>query len=127
MAARTRGLRTCADCGEVYPAADASGRWCVVCESEHLRRCQDCGVLIARHGSLGRCPSCRDQLALFGFGAGGVAVLLICEACQDAWEPELIDPLDQGAAMSTGCRRCGGWTWVGELSESSGGASRAAG
>jgi len=38
--------------------------------------------------------------------------VLICTSCQDAWEPDLSDPLGH-----TGCRTCGGWTWIGHLAE----------
>lgn len=43
-------------------------------------------------------------------------VVLICMACEFAWEPELVEPEEQGEAMSSGCPYCGGWTWIGELS-----------
>ncbi len=43
-------------------------------------------------------------------------LVVICHTCQDAWEPDLTDPaeLDGGGI---GCRRCGGWTWLGEIVE----------
>ena len=43
-------------------------------------------------------------------------VVLICQSCQDAWEPDLTEPVVLDA-VQTGCRRCGGWTWMGEVSE----------
>lgn len=39
-------------------------------------------------------------------------VVLICQACHHAWEPGLDDPAE---LTSLGCRRCGGWTWMGEV------------
>ena len=49
-------------------------------------------------------------------GPAAVRLVLICHSCQDAWEPDLSDPalLSTG---ETGCRRCGGWTWLGEITE----------
>ncbi|MCA1709801.1 MAG: hypothetical protein LC808_43590 [Actinobacteria bacterium] len=46
-------------------------------------------------------------------------VVLVCTDCQHTWEPELLDLADQAEAMSTGCRLCGGWTWIGQITESS--------
>ena len=43
-------------------------------------------------------------------------VVLTCQSCQDAWEPDLTDPAALDAAQ-TGCPRCGGWTWMGEITE----------
>ena len=40
-------------------------------------------------------------------------VVLLCTACQAAWEPEPAD----WATGNTGCRYCGGWTWIGQLAE----------
>ncbi len=45
-----------------------------------------------------------------------VRYVLVCHACQDAWEPDLTDPTLVSAG-ETGCRRCGGWTWLGEVAE----------
>lgn len=42
--------------------------------------------------------------------------LLVCHSCQDAWEPDVTDPVLLSAG-ETGCRRCGGWTWLGEITE----------
>lgn len=42
-------------------------------------------------------------------------VVLICSSCELAWEPDLLAVDEQAAAMSSGCPRCGGWTWLGEL------------
>lgn len=42
----------------------------------------------------------------------GPRAVLICTACDDAWEPDLTDPDGH-----TGCRTCGGWTWIGEIAE----------
>jgi hypothetical protein len=73
------------------------------------------------HGGL--CPFCNGQRH------GGrcssytlrepdrAGLLLVCTDCQHAWEPDLVDPTDQAEAMSTGCPLCGGWTWIGELTE----------
>lgn len=38
--------------------------------------------------------------------------VLVCTDCEDAWEPGLSDPDGH-----TGCRRCGGWTWIGQITE----------
>jgi hypothetical protein len=38
--------------------------------------------------------------------------VLVCTDCGDAWEPDLTDPNGH-----TGCRSCGGWTWIGEIAE----------
>ncbi len=46
-------------------------------------------------------------------------VVLVCTDCEHTWEPELFDQADQAEAMSTGCRLCGGWTWIGQIAESS--------
>lgn len=46
-------------------------------------------------------------------------VVLVCTDCQHTWEPELLDLADQAEAMSTGCRLCGGWTWIGQIAEPS--------
>lgn len=40
--------------------------------------------------------------------------VVICHGCQDAWEPDL-DHLGPGELTGSGCRRCGGWTWLGEV------------
>jgi hypothetical protein len=45
-----------------------------------------------------------------------VRFVLICHSCRDAWEPDLSDPALLSAGV-TGCRRCGGWTWLGEITE----------
>ncbi len=42
--------------------------------------------------------------------------VLVCHGCQHAWEPDL-DRLDPGELAGGGCRRCGGWTWLGEIAE----------
>jgi len=38
--------------------------------------------------------------------------VLICTDCHAVWEPDLTDP-----SGHTGCRCCGGWTWIGEIAE----------
>ncbi len=43
-------------------------------------------------------------------------LVVICHSCQDAWEPDVTEPADL-AGNETGCRRCGGWTWLGEIAE----------
>ena len=43
----------------------------------------------------------------------GPGVVLVCTACQAAWEPEEVD----WASGNTGCRYCGGWTWIGQLAQ----------
>ncbi len=48
--------------------------------------------------------------------AVGRRVVLVCQSCQDAWEPDLTEPANLDGAQ-TGCRRCGGWTWLGEVTE----------
>lgn len=40
-----------------------------------------------------------------------VGVTLACTACQHAYQPTATD-FDSG---NTGCRRCGGWTWIAQL------------
>ncbi len=45
-----------------------------------------------------------------------VRFVLVCYSCQDAWEPDL-DHLDPAELAGAGCRRCGGWTWLGEIAE----------
>ena len=45
-----------------------------------------------------------------------VRFVLVCHSCQDAWEPDL-DHLDPAELAGAGCRRCGGWTWLGEITE----------
>jgi hypothetical protein len=45
------------------------------------------------------------------------SVVLVCTACQHTWEPGLLDPTDRSEATSTGCRLCGGWTWIGQITE----------
>jgi hypothetical protein len=45
------------------------------------------------------------------------AVKLACTACQFVYEP---DPAAFGNG-STGCRRCGGWTWIAQLTAGLGG------
>jgi len=47
-----------------------------------------------------------------------VSVVLVCTACQHTWEPALLDPTDYIEATSTGCALCGGWPWIGEITES---------
>ncbi len=42
--------------------------------------------------------------------------LLICHSCEHAWEPDLTDPGELDGS-ETGCPRCGGWTWLGEITE----------
>jgi hypothetical protein len=71
--------------------------------------CRFCGA--RRHE--GRCLSYTLR------GPDRAGLLLVCTDCQYAWEPDLLDPTDQGEAMSTGCPLCGGWTWIGELTERS--------
>jgi hypothetical protein len=44
--------------------------------------------------------------------ATATGTVLICTSCQDAWEPDLTEPFGH-----TGCRTCGGWTWIGQLAE----------
>jgi hypothetical protein len=44
-------------------------------------------------------------------------VVLICTACEHTWEPDLLDPTDRSEAFSTSCPRCGGGTWIGEVTE----------
>ena len=44
-------------------------------------------------------------------------VVLVCTACQHTWEPDLLDPTDRFEAASTGCPLCGGWTWIGQITE----------
>jgi hypothetical protein len=43
-------------------------------------------------------------------GAGYQRVVLCCTACEHVFEPDLVAKLAE-----TGCERCGGWTWIGEL------------
>ncbi|MDQ3827686.1 MAG: hypothetical protein M3319_08540 [Actinomycetota bacterium] len=45
------------------------------------------------------------------------SVVLVCTACQHTWEPDLVDPTDRSEATSTGCPLCGGWTWIGQITE----------
>lgn len=66
----------------------------------------------------GRCPSYTVR------GPGHAGLLLVCTDCQYAWEPELLDPSDRAEAISTGCPLCGGWTWIGELTEPGDGVPR---
>ena len=40
--------------------------------------------------------------------------VIICHGCEHAWEPDLTEPAELAA---TGCPRCGGWTWLGEITE----------
>ena len=47
---------------------------------------------------------------------GRVRFVLICYGCEHAWEPDL-GHLDPAELAGGGCRRCGGWTWLGEISE----------
>jgi len=49
-------------------------------------------------------------------GPVAVRLVLICHSCQDAWEPDLSDPASLSAGV-TGCRRCGGWMWLAEITE----------
>jgi len=42
----------------------------------------------------------------------GPRTVLICTDCHAVWEPDLTDPNGH-----TGCRCCGGWTWIGEIAE----------
>lgn len=44
-------------------------------------------------------------------------VVLVCTVCQHTWEPDLLNPTDRSEATSTGCPLCGGWTWIGEITE----------
>jgi len=57
------------------------------------------------------------RLANQGSDAGVASVVLVCIACQHTWEPDLLDPTDRSEAASTGCRLCGGWTWIGQITE----------
>ena len=45
------------------------------------------------------------------------SVVLVCTTCQHTWEPNLLDPTDRSEAASMGCRLCGGWTWIGQITE----------
>jgi hypothetical protein len=47
------------------------------------------------------------------------SVVLVCTACQHTWEPNLLDPTDRSEAASTSCPLCGGWTWIGQITEPS--------
>ncbi len=40
-------------------------------------------------------------------------LVLACSACRHVYEPDLAD----WESGNTGCRRCGGWTWIAELVE----------
>ena len=57
------------------------------------------------------------RLANQGSDAEVASVVLVCTACQHTWEPDLLDPTDRFEATSVSCRLCGGWTWVGEITE----------
>jgi formate dehydrogenase maturation protein FdhE len=49
------------------------------------------------------------------------AVVLACTGCDHAWEVSLDDMAGEAAAAgATGCPECGGWTWVGQLTEPAG-------
>ena len=43
-----------------------------------------------------------------------IRYVLICHSCEHAWEPDLADPAE---LTGTGCPWCGGWTWLGEITE----------
>ena len=45
------------------------------------------------------------------------SVVLVCTACEHTWEPDLLNPTDRSEATSTDCPLCGGWTWIGEITE----------
>ena len=45
------------------------------------------------------------------------SVVLVCTTCQHTWEPNLLDQTDRSEAASTGCPLCGGWTWIGQITE----------
>ena len=45
---------------------------------------------------------------------GRIRYLLVCCGCEHAWEPDLTEP---GELSGTGCPRCGGWTWLGEITQ----------
>lgn len=53
---------------------------------------------------------------MIGDGATGQppgvsVVVLACTACQHVYQPDLAD----FGSGNTGCRRCGGWTWIAQL------------
>ncbi len=49
-------------------------------------------------------------------GRSGPRMVLICHSCQDAWELDPTEPTELPSSQ-TGCPRCGGWTWLGEITE----------
>ena len=57
------------------------------------------------------------RLANQGSDAEVASVVLVCTACRHTWEPDLLDPTDRSEAASTGCPLCGGWTWIGQITE----------
>ena len=52
-----------------------------------------------------------SPMSRLGGPMGGV--VLVCSACRHVYEPDLLD----WESGNTGCRRCGGWTWIAELVE----------
>lgn len=51
-------------------------------------------------------------------GAGFQWLVLVCTDCQHVFAPDLV-----GEVSQTGCERCGGWTWICELSVTGPGAA----
>lgn len=59
------GYRTCWDCAGVYKLGAGDTRYCPSCVTSHTGRCSDCRTLFALDGYHRKCPSCREQSALF--------------------------------------------------------------
>lgn len=43
--------------------------------------------------------------------------VLVCQTCDDAWEPATTGAEEYAALVTAGCPGCGGWVWLGELVE----------
>ena len=69
---RAPGIKKCPDCREHFIDDHRGLPYCGNCRINHTRACGDCGQPFRNTESGDRlCPSCREQIPLFGPPSGG--------------------------------------------------------